>query len=1295
MQEGELDSLKRIEQGLEHCLSRDRERLRRRLLGLARRRGRALPVDRELPRLAAELAASVAEAARRRALVPPIHYPEELPVAGRRADIAAALASHPVIVVCGETGSGKTTQLPKLCLELGRGGRGSIGHTQPRRIAARSVAARIATELERPLGGLVGYRVRFSDRVGPDTCVKVLTDGMLLAELQQDRELLAYDTLIIDEAHERSLNIDFLLGYLHRLLPRRPDLKLIITSATIDPERFSRHFGGAPIINVSGRSYPVELCYRPLVGRDEDERDRSRDEGIVEAVAELADQGPGDILVFLPGEREIRETTEALRKRHPRGTEVLPLYARLSAREQQRVFEPHGDRRIVLATNVAETSLTVPGIRYVVDLGLARISRYSVRSKVQRLPIEPISRASADQRAGRCGRLGPGICIRLYAESDYQGREAFTAPEILRTNLASVILQMAHLRLGAIEDFPFLEPPDSRQVADGYRLLLELGAVNEARSITPLGRELARFPVDPRLARMLLAARERGCLCEVLILVSALSIQDPRERPLEARQAADERHARFADPRSDFLALLKLWDYFHDRARHLSGSKLRQLCRDEFLSWVRMREWLDVHRQLRALVAELGYRVNEEPADYAPLHQALLTGLVGHVGLRHPEGGYSGTRGRRFHVFPGSPLAKKGPRWAMAAELVETSRLFARTTAAVEVRWIEEAAAHLLTRSVGEPRWEKQSGRVVADETVTLYGLILVPRRPVDYGRIDPAVARQIFLREALVHGRYRSAAPFLKHNRQLIEEVEDYEAKARRRDVLVEEAELTRFYERRVPAEVWDTVRFERWRRAAERAEPRLLYLGREDLLRREPTEVTAARYPAHFRVGTLGLPLSYRFEPGHPQDGVTVLVPAPVLQQLAEADFQWLVPGLLQEKVTALIRGLPKALRRHFVPAPDFARACVERLQRNGRPLAEAVAEALLGMTGVQVPAETWDLSSVPAHLQMNFQVLDEEGGVLGEDRDLAALQARLRDLASASFQRLPASGLEREGLRSWDLQSLPAVVELRRGALRLAGYPALVDEGESVAVRVYPTPEEAESAHLGGVRRLLRLSCRDQVEPLARRLPGLQSLCLRYASVGRCEALRQDLLTLIIDRAFLAGGPLPRDAAAFAAALARGRQGLLPASREVCALAAHILEAHQPLRKALKTGASLALATALGDLQSQLESLVFPGFLVATPWPQLEHLPRYLQGMALRLERLQRDPLRDRERARSILPLWRACQERLQAHRAAGIRDEALERYRWLLEEYRISCFAQDLGTAEPVSEKRLAQQWALVT
>lgn len=1280
---------------LQFAMVRDRPALRRRWRGLARRVDRGQPADRGLARLEAAMAASCAETARRRELMPEMHYPPELPVVQHRERIATALANHQVVVVCGETGSGKTTQLPKLCLELGRGVAGMIGHTQPRRIAARRVASRIADELERPLGTLVGYRVRFGDRVGPDTAIKLLTDGMLLAELQQDRELLAYDTLIVDEAHERSLNIDFLLGFIHRLLPRRPDLKLLITSATIDPERFSRHFGDAPIINVSGRSYPVEMRYRPLTGRDEDERDRDRGQALVEAVAELASEGPGDILVFLPGEREIRETAEGLRKRHPPGTEVLPLYARLSISEQQRVFAPHRGRRIVLATNVAETSLTVPGVRYVVDAGLARISRYSVRSKVQRLPIEPISQASANQRAGRCGRVGPGICIRLYSEEDYLARPAFTEPEILRTNLAVVILLMAHLRLGAIEDFPFLDPPDSRQVSDGYRLLHELDAVDEQRQVSPLGHEIARFPVDPRLARIILAARERCCLQEALVLVAALSVQDPRERPLEAREAADVQHARFHVPRSDFLGWLKLWEYFQDRARHLSKSKLRQLCRNEFLSWVRLREWSDVHTQLRGLVGELGYRCNQQPADFAPLHQALLTGFLSHVGMRHHETGYTGTRGRRFYVFPSSSLAKKGPRWLMAAELVETSRLFARTAAAVEVGWIETAAAHLVARSVGDPYWDADRGRVLANETVSLYGLVLIPARPVDYGRIEPVAAREIFLREALVHGDCRLRAPFLTHNRELVADLEHYEAKLRRRDVLVEEAELLRFYDQRVPAEVWDLRRFERWRRRAEQLQPRLLYLQRQDLLRREPGEVTSARYPERLRLGNVELELQYHFEPGHHRDGVTLVVPAPLLAQIDPSACEWLVPALLEEKVIALIRGLPKALRRHFVPAPDFARAAVERMRAGTGSLMEAVSNALFKMGGVRVAPSEWRALALPPHLQMNYLVVGEDGETLGEGRDLALLQEQLKEVAKASFDRLRAGGIEREGLQSWDLDVLPSTVALRRGPLRLTGYPALVDRGDSVAIVVLATPAQAERVHRQGVRRLFQLTCSKAIESLVPRLPRLQTMCLRYATVGSCESLRQDIVTVIVERAFLADQPLPRERASFTAMAARGLRSLSETAREVVDLVDKILELYQPLRKALKADTSLALASALADLKSQLDYLVYPGFVRATPWERLVHYPRYLQAMALRLQRLERDPAKDRARALAVTPLWRRCLERLHAQGTVDEPSQDLERYRWMLEEFRVSCFAQDLGTSEPVSEERLAEQWAQVS
>ncbi|MGD8498283.1 MAG: ATP-dependent RNA helicase HrpA, partial [Chromatiales bacterium] len=922
------NTLAALDGEIDQCLAGDRAGLRRRLRGLQRRLRERKPIDRGLGALVEAVRTSATRRQSRVSSRPAIEYPLELPVVARREEIAATIRDHPVVIVCGETGSGKTTQLPKICLELGRGIDGLIGHTQPRRIAARSVAARLAEELGGEIGQHVGFKIRFSDHTRPTGYVKLMTDGILLAEIQQDRLLSRYDTLIIDEAHERSLNIDFLLGYLKQLLPRRPDLKLIITSATIDPERFSRHFDDAPIVEVSGRTYPVDIRYRPLVGEDEDSRDLTLLEGIVQAADELAGEGPGDILVFLSGEREIREAAEALRKHHPGHTEILPLYARLSATEQQRVFQSHRGRRIVLATNVAETSLTVPGIRYVIDTGRARISRYSWRSKIQRLPIEAVSQASANQRAGRCGRVSEGVCIRLYDEQDFERRDAFTEPEILRTNLASVILQMEALGLGDIEAFPFVEPPDPRLIKDGYRLLHELGAVDQRNRITALGRRIARLPVDPRLARMLIAAEGQGCLRETLIVVSALAVQDPRERPLEHQQAADQAHARFLDERSDFLAYLNLWEYYQVQRLHLSKSKLRRQCRDEFLSFMRIREWIETHGQLRTLMLESGARENEKDASYAQLHRALLSGLLSHIGIRDEAGEFIGARNRRFRVFPGSGLFKRPPKWLMAAEIAETARVYARTCARIEPEWLEGLARPLMRREVFEPHWQRRAGRAGAYERLSLYGLVVVAKRRIDYTRINPVESRELLIRHALVYGEYKGEPTFLKHNLALVDEVEELEARSRRRDILVDEDSLYAFYDRLLPETITNLAAFERWRAEVEREDPKALFFRREALMRHEAEDITAERFPDTIQVGGLRLPLTYRFEPEAEDDGVSVTVPAAALNQLDRAPFDWLVPGLFEERLVALIRGLPKALRKNFVPAPDFARALAQRL-------------------------------------------------------------------------------------------------------------------------------------------------------------------------------------------------------------------------------------------------------------------------------------------------------------------------------------------------------------------------------
>ena len=1288
-------ALEGVRDQLGQALGADRRAFRQRLRGLERRARDGKPFGRGLTRLGRDVERSIARRQRRLERLPRPDYPVDLPVTEHRDTIAEAIRDHQVVVVCGETGSGKSTQLPKLCLELGRGIDGMIAHTQPRRLAARTLANRVAEELETEVGDLVGYKIRFSDHVSDDTFIKLVTDGMLLAEIQGDRELDRYDTIIIDEAHERSLNIDFLLGYLKQLLPRRPDLKVIITSATIDPERFARHFEDAPIVHVSGRSYPVDVRYRPLAGEDEDSRDRDQQTAIIDAVEELAREGPGDILVFLATEREIRETAEALRKQHPPGTEILPLFARLSAAEQQRAFRPHQGRRIVLATNVAETSVTVPGIRYVVDTGRVRLSRYSFRSKVQRLPIEPISRASADQRAGRCGRVAPGICIRLYSEEDYQSRPEFTDPEIQRTNLAAVILQMQALGLGAVEEFPFVEPPDRRYINDGYRGLFELQAVDGERRLTELGRRLARLPVDPTIGRMLLAAGEIRALDELLIIAAGLSIPDPRERPMEAQQAADQAHREWRDEASDFLAFVNLWrDYQHNR-RHLTRRKLERWCRERYVSPLRMREWVDIHRQLKELATGQGFRLNSEPADYKPLHRALLTGLLGNVAMRNDEQTYLGARELKLTIFPGSALAKRRPKWIVCAELVETSRVFARTVAAIDPREVEAVAGHLVQHSYNEPHWDRRRGRVSAYETVTLYGLPLVTGRRVDYGRIAPEEAREIFIRQGLAEDRLDSPGRFREHNRNLIAEVQELEDKSRRRDVLVESDRIHDFYAERIPEDVADLKSFERWRKKVEEKQPRRLYMSREALMQHEAEDVTGARYPETLRVGDLQLPLSYHFEPGHPDDGVSVQVPLAALNQLEPEPLEWLVPGLLEEKVTTLIRGLPKALRRNFVPAPDFARAALDAMPARQGSLVDALRRQLHRMTGIDVPPEQWDAVDLPDHLRMNIRVLDADGTLVDRGRDLRALQRQLGEHASAEFRTAtPDPHWERDGITRWDFGELPETVEFERHGVTVRGYPALVDGGSSVALRICDAPDVAEVHSRAGVRRLIRLHLREQIQHLRGNLPDFQRMSLQYQGLGSSDELRDELIGAVVDRAFLRGAELPRSESGFRALVDAGRGELVEEGERFARRVARILDRYHQLRKALKQPRGLEGMDSFRDMNEHLDHLVFPHFLLELPAELQEHLPRYLDGLEHRVEKQAEDPRRDAQRTHLVRPWWEAWQQRAERHRQEGVQDPELAIMRQLLEEYRISLFAQHLGTAMPASEKRLRQQWQQV-
>jgi ATP-dependent helicase HrpA len=1217
-------------------------------------------------------------------------YPEELPVVARREEIARAISGNQVVIVCGETGSGKTTQLPKICLELKRGVAGLIGHTQPRRIAARTVAARIAAELKSPLGHAVGYKVRFADKLSSNTYIKLMTDGILLAETQGDRLLNAYDTLIIDEAHERSLNIDFLLGYVKRILPRRPDLKLIVTSATIDAERFSRHFEGAPVIEVSGRTYPVEMRYRPLGSGDDDKEEQDMEQAILDAADELArERGGGDILVFLPGEREIRDTAELLRKHHPPGTEILPLYARLSFEEQARVFKPGSSRRIVLATNVAETSLTVPGIHYVIDPGLARVNRYSLRNKVEQLQVEKISRASANQRAGRCGRVAAGVCIRLYAEEDYAARPEYAEPEILRSSLAAVILRMKSLKIGEIEDFPFLEPPTPRMIADGYQLLAELGAVDEKNQLTPVGWQLAKFPIDPRIARMIVAAKQENCLAEVLVIAAALTLQDPRERPYERAEAADRAHQAFQDERSDFLGYLKLWAFFEEALKHKkSNRKLAEMLHANFLSHRRMREWRDIHGQLAAHTGELGMLASETPASYEQIHRALLAGLLGNIGFKNEEGEYLGARAIKFSIFPGSVLRKAQPKWVMAAELAETTRLYARCVAKIDSEWIEPVAKALVKKHYFDPHWEKERAMVVAFERVTLYGLTIVPKRRVHYGPIDPKGAREIFIRRALAAGDYLTRAPYYENNQILIKDVRELEHKARRRDVLVDEQSIFEFYDALIPPHIHNGAAFEKWRREAESQNPKLLHLTRDYLMRHAASDITEAQFPESMHAGGAELKLVYRFDPGHALDGVTMIVPLVLLNTLDAADFDWLVPGLIRDKVTFAFKALPKTIRRNLVPVPEQVTAFLTECEKR-ESLAAALARYVQRAAGTPVATEVLETIEYPPYLRMNYQVTDDGGRELAGGRDLAALKVQLGQAAQLTFGKAEP-GIERDDIRVWDFGDLPQEISFSRAGSKLTGYPALVDEGNSVAIRLFDIRQSAQAAMRVGVARLMRIALKEQMKQLEKNLRGFEQAALQLRVVASADDLRDDLVAAVTDRAFLGEDALPRTLKEYESQLKRARTRLPAVSEAACRLfTGSAAEYHNVSLKL--NGAGTGLSRVAADIRAQLSRLVYKGFLSATPWEQLAHLPRYLKAMQLRLEKYARDPERDAKHAQSIAELWKRYEERLDRQRKTGTVDPRLEEFRWLLEELRVSLYAQELKTPFPVSYKRLDKIW----
>jgi len=1284
---------------IEVCLLRDRVRLRRK----AKRLRDSGPDEPAWLQLDQEIQRSCSLAAQRAAALPTPDFPENLPIVERIDEIRELIRSNQVLVLCGETGSGKSTQLPKICLDIGRGVYGRIGHTQPRRIAARSLASRIAAELGEEVGGSVGYKVRFRDRVGDTTHVKLLTDGMLLAEIRSDRDLTEYDTLIIDEAHERSLNIDFLLGYLHRLLPRRPDLKLIITSATIDPTRFSRHFRDAPVIEVSGRTYPVEVRYRPPEEPGSGERDESMQQAIIDAVDELSLEGDGDILVFLSGEREIRETAETLRKHRMLHSEVIPLYARLSPAEQARVFSPSGRRHIVLATNVAETSLTVPGIRYVIDAGFARISRYSARSKIQRLPVERISRASADQRKGRCGRLADGVCIRLYEEDDFDARSAFTEPEIQRTNLAAVILQMATLGFGDVTAFPFVDPPDERLIRDGYRLLEELAAVDSSHKVTGLGHNLARLPVDPRIGRMLLSAAKSACLREVLVIAAALSVQDPRERPAEKRQEADEAHAMFADERSDFSAFLKLWSFLEENRRHLTRRKFERLCRQYFLSPTRVREWHDVQVQLRVQMHELGYRDNQDDADYVTVHRALLTGLLSHIGMRTQGNArdFLGARNRHFFVFPGSGVFAKQPKWLMAAELVETTRLYARGVAAIEPEWIEPVAAHLLKHSYSSPRWQGRKGQVAADEKVTLFGLPIVPRRKVNYGPIDPDESRAIFIRSGLTEGDMNTRAPFWRHNRELIAELRDMEAKSRRREILVDEEVIYGFYANRVPDGVYSVAQLERWLRKLPPERSKLLHMRMQDLQPADLDTEWLAQFPDHLDLGGTRLPLRYHFAPGEDADGVTLQVPVSVLGQLSPGRVDRIVPGLLREKVTLLLKSLPKTLRRQLVPVPEYAERCLAAMPVSDAPLIRVLGTTLKKLTGLHIPEDAWQPEQLPDHLKLKVRLLDDDGrSEIAASRDLARLQKEF----SGRTRAMPESGQARkkagdQALVDWSCGELAGEVLQRVGQMQVRAYPALVDAEDHAELRLLDSLEAAQRAHRAGVRRLLLLREAKTARNLKKNIRGLQEMRLQYAKVAQnpdSEAapaadLLDELLALAFDRAFLRDPWPVRDRAAFEACREQGRPGLGSALTEISGLAGEILAAGHRVRTSLAATTQPNWTASVKDMQAQLDRLIYRGFLVQTTQAQLPQFPRYLKALGVRLEKLKTAAARDQQLMQEMNALQSEWLAREQQLRGQGGFDPRLDEIRWMLEELRVSLFAQGLKTAHPVSVKRIRKRW----
>ncbi|EGW21034.1 ATP-dependent RNA helicase HrpA [Methylobacter tundripaludum] len=1307
------DLIKQLTHQLAHCLNQDRHVLKRQL-----DRCRSKNSVEELNALASRIERSVAARNKRLASIPVLTFPD-LPVTGKKDDIAKLIQGNQVVIVCGETGSGKTTQLPKICLSIGRGVAGFIGHTQPRRIAARTVADRIAEELGEPMGKSVGYKIRFNDKTHSESLVKLMTDGILLAESQNDPYLNQYDTIIIDEAHERSLNIDFLIGYMKWLLPKRPDLKLIITSATIDTQRFSTHFNNAPIIEVSGRTYPVEMRYRPIEQREEEDDQsagsglaRNAPEGaragtaldettddlqnaILDAVDELYRDLRGDILIFLTGEREIRETADSLKKHHPTQYEILPLYSKLSVSEQERVFKPKGGKlRIVLATNVAETSLTVPGIRCVIDTGHARISRYSHRSKIQRLPIERISQSSANQRAGRCGRVAEGICIRLYSHDDYLARPEFTEPEIMRTNLSAVILQMISLNLGDIEDFPFLEPPEDKMIRDGKTVLHEVNALDKSGKLTEVGKQLAKFPTDPKLARMLIAAAHEHCLTEVAIIVSALSVQDPREKPADKMQQADAKHAAFRHPESDFLTILNIWNTYEEKKKHLSNSKLRKYCTDNFLSYMRMREWFDIHAQIMQVVkGDLKMHPNTDDPGYEKIHRALLPGLLSNIGFRHEQYEYLGARGLKFFIFPGSGLHKLKPKWIMAAEQVETSKVYARNVARIEPEWIEQCAEHLVKHNYYDPHWEKKSARCMVSARTLLYGLTLQAGRKIPYDHVEPKAAREIFIRSALVDHDYHSNAPFYVANQKLLEEVGMIQHKGRRVDLVEDEQWLYQFYDSKLPPEVVSGVTLDTWRKTAERADPKILFLTKEDLTREQEEDyVNEWDFPDSKKIGNLTIPLQYRFEPGHDEDGVTAIIPVHQLNQVSQTAFDWLVPGLLEEKCIALIKALPKNIRKHFVPVPETVKRCLEIEPDFKGSLQEWLGNRLRKLTGEAIPLNAWNTESLTDHLRMNFRVEDDQGQLLDYGRDLKKLQLKHTAKAEDSFDQIAADELNYTGCIGWAFDDLPETYQFIQKGQSFVGFPAIIDEGDAVGVRIFDTEQKAALQHQAGLMRLFQLQLRKECTYVSKNMPKSAAAELTYNCLPKHPLIgneaevsyKDDLLYLVLYGVFIEGRTI-RTQQAFEQTLQQNKAGLIGAANEAGKIALEIMELYGAIKAQLnRLNANDPLAK---DINEQLDLMIYAGFIRNTPYQQLKAIPRYLKAVQYRLEKRDNTLQKVQEASRYATRYWKDVEKKAKKDKVIPEQDL----FRWMLEEFRVSLFAQQLKTAYPVSVRRMDKAW----